>query len=133
MVAGIVVHDLGKIDEMVVGPMGLATEYSVDGQLIGHITRGVVAIAKAADKIDCDPAIAQVLEHMVLSHHEVPEFGSPKPPLTPEAEMLQTLDRLDARMYDHFHALAGVEPGEFSGQVFSMGRRKLYAPPEFEA
>ena len=65
---------------------------------------------------------------MILSHHYEPEFGSPKKPLFPEAELLHYLDVLDARMFDMEDALTGVEPGEFSSRVWTLENRKIYKP-----
>jgi len=126
--AGILLHDLAKLEEMIQNEKGLAEEYTVDGQLLGHITQGVIMIMLEGRALGVDDELLRVLAHMVLSHHEVPEFGSPRPPMTPEAELLQTLDRLDARMYDHFLALKTVEKGCQSQRVRSLQGRRLYKP-----
>ena len=70
-----------------------------------------------------------MLEHMLLSHHELPEYGSPKPPMFPEAEILSMIDRLDARMYEMSHTISCVEPGAFTDKVWSLDRR-LYRREE---
>ena len=72
-----------------------------------------------------------MLQHMVLAHHYEPEYGSPKRPLFPEAEMLHHLDMIDARMYDMHRALEGAEPGGFSERLWSMQNRQLYRSPDF--
>ena len=71
-----------------------------------------------------------MLEHMILAHHYEPEFGSPKKPLFPEAEVLHYLDILDARMFDMQDALEGTEPGGFSDRIWTLDNRKLYKPTE---
>ena len=71
---------------------------------------------------------AIMLEHMILSHHYEPEFGSPKKPLFPEAEILHYLDIIDARMYDMEDALVATQPGEFSERVFTLENRQIYKP-----
>jgi len=63
---------------------------------------------------------------MILSHHYEPEFGSPKRPMIPEAEILHYLDMMDARMYDMGRALDKVEDGHFSDKVWLLNNRKLY-------
>ena len=73
---------------------------------------------------------ALMLEHMILAHHYEPEFGSPKKPLFPEAEVLHYLDILDARMFDMQDALEGTEPGGFSDRIWTLDNRKLYKPTE---
>ena len=66
-----------------------------------------------------------MLQHMILSHHDKPEFGSPKPPMFPEAEVLHTLDLLDARMFEMDRALKNAQPGGFTERIWSL-ERKLY-------
>jgi 3'-5' exoribonuclease len=63
---------------------------------------------------------------MVLSHHFEPEFGSPKKPMTPEAELLHFLDIMDARMFDFEHFLETVEPGQFTDKIWLLDNRNLY-------
>jgi 3'-5' exoribonuclease len=70
-----------------------------------------------------------MVEHMILSHHDLPEFGSPKRPMFPEAEVLHTLDLLDARMFEMFGAIAGTQPGTFTDRIWSLDR-KLYRRKE---
>lgn len=65
---------------------------------------------------------------MILSHHYEPEFGSPKKPMFPEAELLHYLDVLDARMFDMEEALEGIEPGTFTERVRVLDNRMLYKP-----
>ena len=67
-----------------------------------------------------------MLEHMLISHHYEPEFGSPKKPLFPEAEMLHYLDMIDAKMFDMQEALEKTEPGQFSDRVWTLDNRTLY-------
>lgn len=83
LTAGVIVHDLAKIDEMDADTLGLVSDYSVDGKLIGHIVRGVVNIQLAAEKTEASPGKALLLQHMVLSHHGIPEYGSPLAPKFP--------------------------------------------------
>lgn len=119
LTAGVIVHDLAKIDEMDADTLGLVSDYSVDGKLIGHIVRGVVNIQLAAEKTKASPGKALLLQHMVLSHHGIPEYGSPLAPKFPEAEVLNTIDTLDARLYEMDEALSraipGVSPKKFGG------------------
>ena len=77
-------------------PDGIATGYSFEGQLLGHIIQGVKTIDRLTLELGFPREKAIMLEHMILSHHYEPEFGSPKKPLFPEAEALHYLDVLDA-------------------------------------
>ena len=71
-----------------------------------------------------------MVEHMILAHHYEPEFGSPKRPMFPEAELLHYLDVLDARMYDMEEVLKDVPSGEFSDKVWILHNRMLYKRKE---
>ena len=132
LIAGVIVHDLAKIDEMDADTLGLVSDYSVDGKLIGHIVRGVVNIQLAAEKTKANPGKALLLQHMVLSHHGIPEYGSPLAPKVPEAEVLNTIDTLDARLYEMDEALSRAIPGGFSEKVWGLDNRQLYRIPEDE-
>lgn len=125
LVAGVIIHDLAKISELNASDLGTVSDYSVEGMLIGHLVRGVANIEIAAREVDCDPELSLMLEHMVLSHHGIPEYGSPKPPMFPEAEALSHLDMLDARMYEMNMTLSRLRPGSFSERLWSLDR-KLY-------
>ena len=130
LLAGVIVHDLAKIDEMEADTLGLVTEYSIDGKLLGHIVRGVVNIQTAAEKTGASLKKAMLLQHMILSHHGIPEYGSPMAPKFPEAEVLHTIDTLDARLYEMDEALGRAIPGGFSEKVWGLDNRQLYRIPE---
>ena len=121
-----------RFDEMDADTLGLVSDYSVDGKLIGHIVRGVVNIQLAAEKTKANPGKALLLQHMVLSHHGIPEYGSPLAPKFPEAEVLNTIDTLDARLYEMDEALSRAIPGGFSEKVWGLDNRQLYRIPEDE-
>ena len=72
----------------------------MDGKLIGHIVRGVVNIQLAAEKTKASPGKALLLQHMVLSTTAFPNTAVPLAPKFPEAEVLNTIDTLDARLYE---------------------------------
>lgn len=124
--AGVILHDIAKTTELDVGPLGLATAYSPEGQLLGHITMGVNMIELAAMELGIPNEKAMLLAHILLSHHGVPEFGSPKPPMFPEAEIVSTVDTLDAKLYEMFDVLASVQIGGFSDRQWALDNRLLY-------
>lgn len=126
LLAGAVVHDLAKIDEFELDNLGLVKKYSVDGELVGHLVRGAVNVEKAAEKLGTPKQTALLLEHMVISHHEKPEFGAAKMPSFIEAEVLAQLDNLDATVFEFTQAVNGVEAGEFSQRIWGLDNRKVY-------
>lgn len=123
--AGVLLHDLGKITELS-GP--ISTTYTVEGNLLGHINIMVSEIVKAADELGITGEEVLVLQHLVLSHHGKAEWGSPKPPLIKEAEILHYIDNIDAKMNMLDRALERVKPGEFSERVFALDNRSFYKP-----
>jgi 3'-5' exoribonuclease len=123
--AGVILHDLGKVVELS-GP--ISTVYTVEGNLLGHITIMVNEIGKAADELGIAGEEVMLLQHLVLSHHGKAEWGSPKPPLIKEAEILHYIDNIDAKMNMLDRALERVKPGEFSERVFALDNRSFYKP-----
>lgn len=128
LIAGVILHDIAKVDEMDSNELGIVSDYTREGKLLGHIIQGIVNINRAAKQVNADEEISLVLQHMILSHHYEPEFGSPRKPMIPEGELLHYIDMIDARMYDMEKALRKIEPGEFSERIFTLDRRQLYNP-----
>lgn len=128
VVTGVLIHDIEKLNEIESDETGIASGYSFEGQLLGHLVQGVKTISRLAEELGFSHERSVMLEHMILSHHYHPEFGSPKRPMFPEAEILHYLDIVDARMYDMEEALAATEPGGFSDRVWTLDNRKVYKP-----
>lgn len=126
--AGIMLHDIAKLEEMEANELGIVSEYTVEGQLLGHITQGIKKIELVAEAVGADKESTMLLQHMILSHHYEPEYGSPVKPMFPEAELLHHLDIIDARMYDMKRVTGEVEAGSFSEKVYSLDNRKIYKP-----
>ena len=129
LLAGTLLHDFSKRKEFSFSPLGLAVDYSVKGQLLGHLVMGAQEISELARELNVPEEKSVLLQHMILSHHDLPEYGSPKPPMFPEAEVLHTLDLLDARMYEMTRALKNAQPGGFTERIWSLERR-LYRRKE---
>jgi 3'-5' exoribonuclease len=123
--AGVILHDMGKVMELS-GP--ISTVYTIEGNLLGHITIMINEIGKAAEELGISGEEVLILQHLVLSHHGKAEWGSPKPPLIKEAEILHYIDNLDAKMNMLDRALERVKPGEFTERVFALDNRSFYKP-----
>lgn len=128
--AGIILHDMSKLDEMDANELGIVSEYTIEGQLLGHITQGIKRLELVSKSLGADSEIVMMIQHMILSHHYEPEFGSPVKPMFPEAELLHHLDMIDARMYDMNRILGETESGSFSERIYSLEGRKIYKPSE---
>lgn len=125
LITGILLHDMGKTIEFE-GP--IVYKYSLTGKLLGHITIMVSEIRRAAEGLKITSEVPLLLEHMVLSHHGYPEFGSAVMPMTQEALLLSMIDNLDSKMVIVQKALENVNPGEFSQKVFPLDNRIIYKP-----
>ncbi len=121
--AGIILHDFGKIIEL---SGVVATEYTVYGKLLGHITIAVNEIGKVAHELQIESDDVMLLQHMVLAHHGKLEYGSPKQPVIMEAELIHIIDNLDARINMMNKALSDLSVGEFSPRVMALEGRKFY-------
>ncbi|NLX64346.1 MAG: HD domain-containing protein [Clostridiaceae bacterium] len=123
--AGIILHDLAKIGELISNELGIA-EYSKEGQFLGHIIMGVEEVDRAGKQVSASEETMLLLKHMIVSHHYEAEFGSPKKPLFLEAELLHHIDMIDARVYDYQNATKNIAPGQFSEPVWSLDKRTIY-------
>ena len=125
LAAGVILHDLCKITEMSADEIGMVSDYTAEGMLVGHLVQGVAELSRLGHSLHVKNETLLLLEHMILSHHDLPEYGSPKKPMFPEAEVLHILDLLDARIFEMNRALATTPPGSFTDRLWSLDR-KLY-------
>ena len=126
--AGIILHDLEKINEMDSSELGIVKEYTLEGNLLGHISLGVKNVDRICDRLNTPEEKRMLLQHMILSHHYEPEYGSPVKPMFLEAELLHHIDMIDARVFDFTLAVRDLEPGAISESIFSLDRRRIYKP-----
>lgn len=131
---GLFLHDSGKLVELVGQP---APGYSVEGQLLGHITIGVCMLDAKSRSIEGFPDHRRVqLQHIILSHHESAEYGSPKPPMFPEAQIIHSIEMLDAKI-NAMQRECGKAPDQTDatgGLRFSrLMERHLYSPPRVDS
>lgn len=123
LLTGVVLHDIGKLKEL---RWGTSFDYTMEGQLLGHITIGIGMIEQKIAGIPNFPAGKRLLvEHLVLSHHGEYEYGSPKLPMTAEAVLLHYLDNLDAKMQTVRSELARAEASGRSGAEMTEWVRPL--------
>ena len=101
----------------------MVTDYSMKGQLLGHLVMGAEEVAKISKELDIDGEKAVLLQHMVLSHHGEPEFGAAVKPMCAESELLSYIDMIDSRMEIYRETLENMKPGEFSNRIFALEKR----------
>lgn len=152
LLSGIILHDLGKIDELIASELGTVSEYSLRGNLLGHLVDGSNTLGLAHDRLrekelksrafssleerqaffeeyeEQNGEYLLLLQHMLISHHGTLEYGSAKVPMFPEAIMLNFIDNMDAKMYMLEAQMENLNPGSTSlEKVFGLDT-KIYHP-----
>ena len=123
--SAIILHDIGKVRELS-GPV--ATTYTIEGNLLGHISIASDEVAEAARELGIDGEEVMLLRHMILAHHGKMEFGSPKLPHLKEAEILFFIDNIDAKMNMFEKAFKKTDKGQFTERIFGLENRQFYNP-----
>jgi 3'-5' exoribonuclease len=96
LIAGTVLHDIGKVREF---DYRLNIDYSDEGRLLSHIVIGIQMLDDKLKQLKGFPEeLAFLLKHMIVSHHGTREFGSPEPPKTVEAVLLNYIDEIDSKV-----------------------------------
>ncbi len=126
LLSGAILHDVAKTFEMSTAKSGLCSGYTIGGELIGHLVKGAMYIEDTAKELGIEDEKVTLLEHMVLSHHGVPEYGSPVRPMFLEAEILSTLDSLDATIFEINNATNKINTGSFTERQWALDNRKLF-------
>ena len=123
LLAGTILHDIGKIKEFDLSQLGLVSQYSVQGQLMGHLVIGAQEVALAAKECGVPEGKSMLLQHLLLSHHGEPDFGAAIRPVCAEAFLLHSIDAMDARMETYREQLDKMETGEVSNVIPVLGTR----------
>lgn len=127
LIIGCVLHDIGKLQELETDGLGVA-DYSILGNLFGHLYLGAQMVDKEAAKGNYNPEEVMLLEHMIVSHHGKLEFDAIKTPRTLEAQVLNYIDDMDAKIYAFESRLESAEPGEMVQGNLMLGNAMLYKP-----
>ena len=124
--AGVILHDIGKVKEF---KSIQDTEYSIAGQLIGHLVIGGLEIEKLSVELGYqDSEEVMVLEHILISHHGMPQFGAAKKPMTAEALVIWYIDTIDSKFRVLGEELEKTQEGTFSEGIAVLDRIKVYKP-----
>lgn len=124
LISGVLLHDMGKVFELS-GPV--LTEYTLKGKLIGHISimnSIIFEIAKGHGWENHEQTI--LLTHLILAHHGEYEYGSPILPMVAEAEILNIIDNLDARLNMLEKMIESTDLQSFSQRIWSLENRSFY-------
>jgi 3'-5' exoribonuclease len=127
LLAGALLHDIGKVAELAYANGGVA--YTDEGRLVGHLVMTSQAIhTKAAAIPDFPKSLEHHLTHLVLAHLGQLEHGSPKLPSTLEAYAVHAIDALDARLASWLELMA-KDPNETWTEPTRLIERHLWKGP----
>lgn len=125
---GILIHDIGKLKELEVSQIGIASDYTKTGTLLGHIIDGVRMMERLFIELNVSDEVSILLHHMITSHHHEQSFGAYQMPKFMEAQLLHHLDLVDSRMNMIENSVINVEEGEFGEKSFFLNNRQMYVP-----
>ena len=128
LICGAALHDIGKISEMDADDVGVAGDYTADGNLVGHLVRGAMIVRFIGTSLKTDDGKLRLLEHMLLSHHGEPEFGAAVRPKFLEAYLLHMIDNMDAKVYEFSDIQSTLEPGASSPKQWALDGINIYNP-----
>lgn len=127
LLAGAVCHDLGKLWEL---SGGLDNGYTDEGQLIGHIILGLEKLERPLSRSGLEPELAMHFKHLVLSHHGLYEYASPRLPQTAEAFALHYADNIDAKLTQSRSLFSDLEEEEAGWSPYQRSlERSIYRAP----
>ena len=126
LICGAALHDIGKISEMDADELGVAGDYTIDGNLVGHLVRGAMIVRIEGQKLKTDNEKIRLIEHMLLSHHGEPDFGAAVRPKFLEAFLLHMIDNIDAKVYEFSEVAESLEPHTFSQNLWALDNIRIY-------
>jgi 3'-5' exoribonuclease len=127
LLAGVILHDVGKTREL---EYASSIDYSDEGRLLSHIVIGLSMLDEKLKQVPDFPDLqAQLLKHMIVSHHGSRAFGSPEPPKTIEAVLLNFIDEMDSRV-NSIREYVAKDPSEGSWTPYHrLLERHFYKGP----
>ena len=123
LLTGTLLHDFAKEKEFTFSQLGVVTDYSRKGQLLGHLVMGAQETARVAEELGVPEEKSVLLQHLILSHHGEPEFGAAVRPLCAEAELLSLIDAVDSRMEIYRETYDTMEAETFSPRIFALEKK----------
>lgn len=124
--SGILLHDICKVDELNGFEGG---EYTLEGQLIGHLVMASLKVAEAAKALGYEKEESVlVLNHILLSHHGLPNFGAARKPATAEAMLIWYIDTIDSKFTVLGEELEKTQPGDFTQGIAVLDKTRFYKP-----
>jgi 3'-5' exoribonuclease len=133
VLAGAILHDIGRVLEL--GDEPLQPQPTVPGRLFGHLLLGRDLVHQTASELgDISPDLLLLLEHVVVAHLALPEWGSVRLPLIPEVLIVHHADDLDAKLETYLRCLErDVNPGPFTARDPLINKPLLKERPDLTA
>lgn len=129
VMAGVLLHDIGKIKELDTDPMGVTT-YTNAGMLFGHVFMGAEMVRDCGIMLGMPAHKIDAITHIILSHHGKKEWGAVVEPATSEAYMVHAIDVLDSKMYVYEKVTKDLEPETYSDRQYGLEGVSVYRFPE---
>jgi 3'-5' exoribonuclease len=123
VVAGALLHDLGKIESYSMSPV---PEITLPGAVLDHIAIGYAMFTRFAGEADLGRDLRLQIGHIILSHHGQKEFGSPVLPATLEALIVSAADELDFRLFCWKDAVKDLSPGQSISAFHFPAQRRFW-------
>jgi len=123
LLTGVLVHDMAKCEEFETTPLGLVKDYTADGNLLGHTVMGIMNTEELANDLGMPENKKRLIQHMIASHHGLPEWGAASAPQTIEAEILHHIDMIDSRIEIYRETLDKTPTGTFSNRIFALDHK----------
>ena len=124
LLSGAILHDIGKVDEF---EYQFKIDYSDKGRLLNHIVIGLKMVDEKLSEIKYFPEDqVLLLKHLIVSHHGTREFGSPEPPKTIEAVLLNYIDEIDSKVNAIRDFIASEDPDETWTSYHRLLERHFY-------
>lgn len=126
--AAVILHDVGKLQEMSFNEMDGHSEFTVNGQLFGHSLLGIKMIWEMKARLGVDTERIKCVEHCLAAHHGNLDWGAITVPCTLEAQMLHLIDMMDARVEIFEEQLAKIDSGTSGDRCFALNGACVYKP-----
>ena len=126
LLTGTFLHDIAKIQEYTQSELGLATGFTFDGQMLGHLVMGAYEVGHVCDELNVPAVKKGMLQNMLLSHHGKPEYGAANVPRTLEAELLYLIDMIDSRVEICRELFEKTEVGTFTEKCFALDNKQIF-------
>lgn len=129
--AGVILHDMGKVQEYTRLEPGMAkASFTRAGNLHGHLVLGAFLVRDHGAKVGLEVSLRERLEHVILSHHTMREFGACQTPATPEAVFVARIDDLDAKLSAIEEELRRAPSGQEFVPLRAIDGHLLTTPPK---